>query len=641
MAKIPILGLKFTPTSPGTGFLGDNLDIGDEFSYEQIMSGWSFIPLGDDQNYNHQYPGAGRAMNRNTPTLTDIAHLSSEQFRSGNWSFNRRQGTQYPRQSVCPEEAREYKLRPLSFQSQPERASALTRAFSTVSRISWGFSGDNGPPRTIEDLEKVLDTDYEVKWDGADDPKNPVNWSLPRKIGILFLISMQYLMVVFYSTSYVSGSRGMMKEFDIPHKTSVSLGLTTYQFGLALGPLLLAPMSELFGRRPVYQVSMSLFCIFILPACFAKNLETILVSRFFAALAGSVSLSNSPGSLGDLFSEKSRALAFSIFMIAPLEGPIIGPLLGGFIYEGLGWKYMNYLTLIFSTALLIAGYFVPETYGPVLMRRKAAMLRKTTKDENYMSRYCYKVGEGDILTLVKLNMKRPLSMLFTEPICVFWALYIGVQYGILYLNFTAYPIVFQDIRGWAPGIAGLSFLGLGLGIIIAVCMDPLNNKLVSLHKPDPETSLPIPESKILIVCLAGILSPISLFMFAWTCSPTSIHPIWPILSGVPFGISNTLIFMHGNAYLLSSYDLYAASCLAGCTVFRSVLCGLLPLVGPKLYQDLGANMAMSVVGILAAALAPIPWGFYKWGKWFRARSPMLINIQAEKEHRERQFAVDG
>ena len=74
----------------------------------------------------------------------------------------------------------------------------------------------------------------------------------------------------------------MMKEFDIPHKTRVALGLTTYQIGLALGPLLLAPMSELFGRRPVYQVSMGLFSILILPACFAKKLETILVSRFFA-----------------------------------------------------------------------------------------------------------------------------------------------------------------------------------------------------------------------------------------------------------------------------------------------------------------------------------------------------------------------
>jgi len=195
MTNIPIPGIEFTPAPPEAGFLGDSLDIGDEFSYERIMSCWSVIPLGNDENYNREYLGVPRTMKRNTPTPTDIAQLSFEQFRSGSWSFNRRPETHYPPQQVYSEEENEYKLRPLSFQLQPERASALTRALSAVSRISRGFSRDYGPPRTIEDLENVLDTDYEVKWDGSQDPKNPVNWSLPRKIGILFLISMQYLMV--------------------------------------------------------------------------------------------------------------------------------------------------------------------------------------------------------------------------------------------------------------------------------------------------------------------------------------------------------------------------------------------------------------------------------------------------------------
>jgi len=196
MTNIPIPGIEFTPAPPEAGFLGDSLDVGDEFSSERIMSCWTVIPLGNDQNYSREYLGVPRTAKPNTPTPTDIAQLSFEQFRSGNWSFNRRSGTHYPRQQVNSEEEYEYKLRPLSFQLQAERVSALTRALSAVSsRISRGFTRDYGPPRTIEDLENVLDTDYEVKWDGSRDPKNPVNWSLPRKIGILFLISMQYLMV--------------------------------------------------------------------------------------------------------------------------------------------------------------------------------------------------------------------------------------------------------------------------------------------------------------------------------------------------------------------------------------------------------------------------------------------------------------
>jgi MFS family permease len=87
---------------------------------------------------------------------------------------------------------------------------------------------------------------------------------------------------VFYSTSYVSGSAGMMREFGIDSQTTVTLGMTTYMMGLATGPLVLAPMSELYGRRPVYLISLFLFFMFVLPACVAKNFVTVLVVRFFA-----------------------------------------------------------------------------------------------------------------------------------------------------------------------------------------------------------------------------------------------------------------------------------------------------------------------------------------------------------------------
>jgi hypothetical protein len=63
----------------------------------------------------------------------------------------------------------------------------------------------------------------------------------------------------------------------------------------------------------------------------------------------------------------------------------------------------------------LLGLTHPETYAPVLLRRRAEKLRRETGDERYMSRFCYKDGEGDVLELVVLNLKRPVIMLFTEP----------------------------------------------------------------------------------------------------------------------------------------------------------------------------------------------------------------------------------
>lgn len=129
---------------------------------------------------------------------------------------------------------------------------------------------------------------------------------------------------VMYSTSYSAGIAGMMETFGISNKTLLVLGITTYLFGLALGSIILAPLSEMYGRRPIYLISMALFTILVLPCALAQNLEAILVTRFFGALAGSAMISNAPGTVGDIVSDEYRALAFSIWSIGPMNGPVIG-----------------------------------------------------------------------------------------------------------------------------------------------------------------------------------------------------------------------------------------------------------------------------------------------------------------------------
>lgn len=123
-----------------------------------------------------------------------------------------------------------------------------------------------------------------------------------------------------YSTSYSSGIPGMMADFNISNKTIVVLGMTTYLCALAVGSLFLAPLSEMFGRRPIYIVSLALFTVLVLPCALAKNLEAILVTRFFGALAGSAMIANAPGTVADIVNDEYRAFAFSIWSIGPMNG---------------------------------------------------------------------------------------------------------------------------------------------------------------------------------------------------------------------------------------------------------------------------------------------------------------------------------
>lgn len=182
---------------------------------------------------------------------------------------------------------------------------------------SVGTTGTNNP-------------DYEVDWDDENDASNPKNWPTWYKGLAVALISWSTWVVVVYSTSYTAGLKEMMIDFNISSEPVVTLGITTYLLGLAMGSVILAPLSEMYGRRPVYMVCMFVFMVLIIPCGIGSTLTEVLVVRFFGAAAGSAMVANSPGSVSDIVTDEYRALALSLWSIGPLNGPTFGPLIGGF-----------------------------------------------------------------------------------------------------------------------------------------------------------------------------------------------------------------------------------------------------------------------------------------------------------------------
>jgi hypothetical protein len=206
-------------------------------------------------------------------------------------------------------------------------------------------------------------------------------------------------------------------------------------------------------------------------------------------------------------------------------------------------------------------------------------------------------------------------------------------YGCLYLCFVAYPIIFTDIRGWTPGFSGLSFVGIGVGSMIIICGEPLIRRMINSHRPDPESENgdPPPEAMVSIVCIAAVLIPIGEIIFAWTGAPASIPWIAPILAGLPFGAGNCAVFIYATNYLVYSYDVYAASALAGNAVLRSVMGATMPLAGEAMYNTLGPQWAGTLLALLEAAFIPVPIIFYKYGWKIRSKSAMIKSMREDKE----------
>ncbi|KAL2824619.1 major facilitator superfamily domain-containing protein [Aspergillus cavernicola] len=505
---------------------------------------------------------------------------------------------------------------------------ALRRSVTSRSRMS-----EPSLTRKVTSIGTTgtADPSYEVDFENEDDPANPKNWTLKYKGMSIAMLSWNTLVIVLHSTSYTSGISVIGEEFGTSN-TIVTLGLTFYLIGLAIGSMFMAPLSEVYGRKPVSVMCLGIFTVLIIPCALAKSVEALIVVRFIGAFFGSVMISTAPGMVSDLVNDEQRALALSVWSIGPINGPVVGPILGGFVTQYLGWRWMNWIALILSGVAFGFACFMKETYSPIILQKKAARMRKETDDGRWWSRYDQKTSLAEML---KVNLSRPFVMAVVEPICIFWNLYIAIVYGILYLCFTAYPIVFRDIRGWSLGLSGLAFCGIGVGCLIMIACEPFVRRMIKSHKIDPETGKVPPEAMVSIVCIAAILIPTGELWFAWTCAPASIPWIVPILGGVLFGCGNAGVFIYASNYLTDSYGVYAASAMAGNSVVRSVLGGVMPLVGTYLYDGIGPNWAGTLLGLLEVAIIPIPFVFYKYGYKIREKSALISRMQEDKKRLER------
>jgi MFS family permease len=260
---------------------------------------------------------------------------------------------------------------------------------------------------------------------------------------------------------------------------------------------------------------------------------------------------------------------------------------------------------------------VPETHTPTLLEKKAAGLRKKTGKMGYKSRL-----DDGIHTKKRFleSFVRPTRMLLFSPIVASMCIYIAVLYGLLYILFTTFTLVFEGQYGFSSGESGLSFLGSGVGMLLGLLYAGMfSDREIKLRiqrkeNPQPEDRLPW------YISIPGSLSiPVGLFIYGWSADK-HIHWIVPEIGTAVTGFGMIVTLMGIQTYLVDAFTQHAASAIAACTVLRSLAGGLLPLCGLKLYDKLGLGWGNSLLAFLALAISPIPILFHIFGAKLRARS---------------------
>lgn len=275
-----------------------------------------------------------------------------------------------------------------------------------------------------------------------------------------------------------------------------TLGLSLYVLGFAFGPTLFSPMSELFGRRLPILIGIFGFTVFQFGVATAENLQTVIICRFFGGFFGACPIAVVAAVFSDIYDNRHRGFAITIFTMMVFTGPLFAPFIGGFIVDSyLGWRWTEYLTGLMGAAALILDIFlVEETYPPVVLVRKAEELRRGTKNWGIHAKQ--EEVEIDMGELVVKNFSRPVRILLSEPVLILLSIYMAFLYGLLYLFMTAYPIVFQQLHGFNKGVGGLPYFGLIIGEFLGgtfiIALQPWYNRKLSSNDdmPVPEWRLP-------------------------------------------------------------------------------------------------------------------------------------------------------
>ncbi|KIY00806.1 uncharacterized protein Z520_03472 [Fonsecaea multimorphosa CBS 102226] len=450
----------------------------------------------------------------------------------------------------------------------------------------------------------------------SDDVENPKNWSAVRRWYIVIASLMLALNATFASSSPTGCLESIAEELNVSVEAS-GLVITLFLLGYCFGPLIWGPLSEFYGRRVVFLISFSLYLAFNFLCAFTPNFAGLLVGRFLTGSFVSSTLSVSPGVMADILDPAERGIGLALFAVITLAGPALGPVISGFLQLKLNWRWSFYVLLWLAGGTYPFLLSLPETHPPTILLAKARRARrnKTPGYENVMT--AAEASGRTLRAILRVALIRPWIILF-DPISFLFAVYTTVAYALLYMLFVIFPVVFQQKRGWNSGVGELPLLSVILGSCLGgsvICCQSLWERKKTLAGWQR-----VPEDRLPVTIVAGILLPISMFWFAWCGAYNGVPWVVVTLAAASLVLAMTMLFVSCLCYLIDCYLVYAASAIAVNTVCRAAGGAASPLFTQYMYDRLGVGGGGSLIGGLGVLLAAVPVLLYKYGERIRQRS---------------------
>lgn len=458
-----------------------------------------------------------------------------------------------------------------------------------------------------------------------ENPMKPRNWPFRTKICYTISYSLVTFAAQFNSTttSSVYFTKEMEEVFHLDREASI-LTISLYILGIAFGPMIFAPLSEVYGRKVGVLLPFSISCIFTFVTSIAYNVPSIMICRFLAGFFAGAPIVSAGGVLADLWDPSFRGAAFALYACFVANGASFGPVISSLLIHSnpsdQSWRIAQWFSGLCELVLFFIMYiFSKETYEPIILQRVVKTERLTT--QKWYLHTKLETVHLNWREMMSTHIIRPFKML-TIPIVFTMALFASYVYGLFYLMITNISTSFELTRNWHGTISEVPNVSLFVGVFIG-CIGNMLWALKYSKLVKKNNGKAIPEQRFPIMMILGWLMPAGIFVFGWT-SYHNIHWIVPCIGIMMIGSGFITIFQGCLNYLVDSYPRFAASAIAANTFLRSIFAAVFPLFARQLFVNLGVHWGSSLIGFIALGMIPIPYILFIFGERIRTKKEDIL-----------------
>ncbi|KAF2640798.1 MFS general substrate transporter [Massarina eburnea CBS 473.64] len=316
---------------------------------------------------------------------------------------------------------------------------------------------------SVQEPDKVNDP-FLVTFSSPRDSLNPKDWSTSRKWTVTDVLSASGFNRIMVSTIMAPALATIAHELDM-NPTEVAMSLSIYILASAFGPMIIGPLSEVYGRETMLHTTSVWFLVWNAVCGFAHSKEVLIASRFMAGFGASSIYALAGVVLGDIWRPEQRGTSLGLYLLIPILGAAVGPIIGGLMAARTTWRWMYWSTSIFQAVMILVSLTAfRETYAPVILRRRAAKLRRTTGDDRYYTVQERLEEKKSLLSVLTRAVSRPMRLLAFHPLIQTTSIISAFYYGILYILLSSFSELWTERYKMSVEISGLHYIVLTINL---------------------------------------------------------------------------------------------------------------------------------------------------------------------------------